>query len=394
MTWGHAVSPDLVHWQQLEHAIHPDKLGTIFSGSAVVDHNNTAGFQTGSEKVLVCIYTSAGKPFTQSIAYSNDRGRHWTKYDKNPVMLHLVGSNRDPKVIWHEPTKKWIMALYLDKNDYALFASPNLKEWRKLCDVPLPGASECPDFFPLAIDGDPQRQTWVFWGANGTYRLGSFDGSTFKPDTAPLRSLWGANDYAAQTYSDIPPSDGRRIQIAWMNGGKYPGMPFNQQMTFPRVLSLRTTPEGVRLCMVPVREIEALHGKRHAWTALEVKPGDNPLSALKGELWDIDADIAIGQAAEVRLSIRGEAIRYDVPTGMLHGRGRTAPLKPDAGRIRLRVLVDRTSIETFGSGGRVTMCSCFLPSPANQSLGLEVRGGQAVLRSLTVHELKSAWRKG
>ena len=112
MTWGHAVSPDLVHWKQLPHAIHPDELGTIFSGSGVVDWNNTGGFQTGDEAVLVAFYTSAGNhapekvPFTQSIAYSNDRGRSWTKYEGNPVIEHIVASNRDPKVIWHEPTKK------------------------------------------------------------------------------------------------------------------------------------------------------------------------------------------------------------------------------------------------------------------------------------------------
>ena len=392
MTWGHAVSPDLVHWQQLEHAIYPDKLGTIFSGSAVVDHHNTAGFQTGTEKVIVCIYTSAGEPFTQSIAYSNDRGRHWSKYSKNPVLKHIVGGNRDPKVIWHEPTKKWVMALYLDNNQYALFGSPNLKEWKKLCDVPMPGTDECPDFFPMAIDNNPQRMTWVFWGANGTYRLGRFDGTTFKPGTAPLRALWGANDYAAQTYSDIPPGDGRRIQIAWMNGGKYPEMPFNQQMTFPRELRLLTTPESVRLCLRPVREIEGLYGKKHAWTNLKVKPGDNPLSALEGELWDLELDVDLGQAAEVTLFVRGEPIRYDLKTWTLHCLGRSAFFLPEGHRIRLRVLVDRTSLEIFTASGRVTMCSCFLPDPSERSLGLTVQGGQATVRSLTVHELRSAWR--
>jgi sucrose-6-phosphate hydrolase SacC (GH32 family) len=154
MTWGHAVGPDLVHWKQLDHAILPDRLGTIFSGSAVIDCENTAGFQTGQEKPIVCIYTSAGKPFTQSIACSNDRGRTWTKYAQNPVLKHVAGDNRDPKVFWHEPTRKWIMALFLDGNTYALFGSPNLKDWTKLGEVPVPGGGECPDFFPLAVDGD------------------------------------------------------------------------------------------------------------------------------------------------------------------------------------------------------------------------------------------------
>jgi sucrose-6-phosphate hydrolase SacC (GH32 family) len=392
MTWGHAVSPDLVHWKQLDHAIHPDKLGAIWSGSAVVDRDNTAGFQSGAEKPLVCIYTSAGKPFTQSIAYSTDRGRSWTKYKDNPVLGHIKGENRDPKVIWHAPTKKWIMALYLDGHDYALLGSADLKSWNKQCDVPMPGTSECPDFFELAVDGDPKRTKWVFWGANGNYRLGSFDGTTFRPETEPLRSLWGANDYAAQTYSDVPEKDGRRIQIAWMSGGKYPDMPFNQQMSFPRELTLRTTPAGVRLCMVPVREIEALRGEKHSWKGLELKSGDNPLTALKGELWDIDMEIEPAAAAEVVLAVRGEPMRYDVRTGTLQCLGRSAPLALESGKLRLRVLVDRTSLEIFGSGGRVTMCSCFLPDPSDRSLALEVRGGTARVRSLTLFELKSAWR--
>lgn len=399
MTWGHAVSRDLVHWKQLDHAIYPDKLGTIFSGSAVVDEKNTAGFQTGEEKVIVCIYTSAGgtspeskgQPFTQSIAYSNDRGRTWTKYAKNPVLAHIVGGNRDPKVLWHEPTGQWIMALYLDKNDYALFGSPNLKEWKKLCDVPVPGASECPDFFPLAVDGDAKRVEWVFWGGNGRYRLGSFDGAQFKPRTDPIPSLSGANDYAAQTYSDIPASDGRRIQISWMSGGRYPDMPFNQQMSFPRVLTLRTTPDGVRLCMMPVKEIEALRTRKHAYCDVALGPGENPLAALEGELWDIEAEIEPGQASEVALMVRGEAVRYDAKNKTLSCLGRSAQLAPQDGRVRIRVLVDRTSIEVFANDGLVTMCSCFLPDLADRSLGLEAKEGKATVRSLMVHELKSAW---
>lgn len=400
MTWGHAVSPDLVHWTQLDHAIYPDKLGTVFSGSAVVDQNNTAGFQTGAEKAIVCIYTSAGgtspeskgQPFTQSIAYSNDRGRTWTKYAKNPVLRHIIGGNRDPKVIWHEPTKKWVMALYLDKSDYALFGSKDLKEWDKLSDVPMPGSGECPDFFELPVDGGAVRK-WVFWGGNGNYRLGTFDGHRFRPQTEPIQSRWGANDYAAQSYSDIPRADGRRIQISWMSGGRYPGMPFNQQMSFPREFTLHSTPEGIRLFMVPVREIECLRGAKHAWSDLSVQTARAPFSPLEGELWDIDAQIEPGAAQETGLCIRGERVRYDVKAKTLHALGRSAPLVPVAGRIQLRVLVDRTSIEIFADGGRVAMCSCFLPDLLDRSLGVYAQGGAAKWNSLVVYELKSAWKR-
>jgi sucrose-6-phosphate hydrolase SacC (GH32 family) len=207
MTWGHAVSKDLIHWRQLRNAIEPDELGTIYSGSAVVDWNNTAGFQTGKERVLVAFYTSAGKhapvrrPYTQSIAYSNDRGRTWAKYKNNPVVEHIRGSNRDPKVIWYEPTKTWITALYLDGDDFTLLSSKNLKQWTRLHDVKLAESGECPDFFELPVDGNSENTRWVFWGADGTYLLGSFDGHKFTPESGPLESRVG-NHYAAQTYSD------------------------------------------------------------------------------------------------------------------------------------------------------------------------------------------------
>src|SRR5579871_4253572 len=190
MTWGHAVSRDLIHWQQLPNAIEPDELGTIFSGSAVVDRNNTAGFKTGKEPPLVAIYTAAGdtspaskgQPFTQCLAYSNDRGRTWTKYAGNPVLKHIVADNRDPKVVWHAPTHRWIMALYLDKEDYALFASPDLKEWTRLQTLTVPGCGECPDFFEMPVGDDPNNRKWVFTAANGHYLIGAFDGRQFTPE--------------------------------------------------------------------------------------------------------------------------------------------------------------------------------------------------------------------
>lgn len=398
MTWGHAVSRDLVHWQELGDAIHPDHLGTIFSGSAVVDHGNTAGFQSGPHKPIVCIYTSAGgtnrasqgKPFTQSLAYSTDGGRSWTKYPGNPVLPHVVGSNRDPKVFWHEPTRRWVMALYLGPH-YALFASPDLKQWRRLCDIPHVGGNECPDLFELPVDGRPDNSRWVFWAGNGNYLVGRFDGRTFLKESGPHRSQYGAHDYAAQTFSDIPASDGRRIQISWMSGGSYPGMPFNQQMTVPRVLSLRTTPEGIRLFFEPVRELEQLRGKEHTWRDLALQPGDNPLAGISAELLDIEAEIEPGLARAVRFDFRGALVEYRPAENRLVALGQIAPLEPQDGRIALRILVDRTSVEVFAGGGRVQMASCFLPD-SQRSLRLEAVGGSATIRSLRVWPLRSIWQ--
>lgn len=399
MTWGHAVSPDMLHWRQLDHAIYPDKLGTIFSGSAAVDWDNTAGFQSGDEKVLVAFYTSAGsharvkKPFTQSIAYSNDRGRTWTKYEKNPVLGHIAGNNRDPKVIWHKPTKKWIMALYLEKNDFALFSSRNLKQWTRLCDVQLPGSGECPDFFELPVDGDAMNKKWVFWGGNGNYVIGTFDGKTFSKETKPFRSEWGNNGYAGQTWSDIPKSDGRRLQILWMRGDRFPGMPFNQQMSFPCEVTLRTFPEGIRLCRHPIREIENIHGRHHHWSGVLVKPGENILAVVTGKLFDIRAEIELSDAAEVGFTIRGVPVSYNVKEKKLNCLGKSAPLDPIKGRITLQILTDRASIEIFANEGRIAMSYSLPLAPDNMTLEVFARNGEAVLKSLDVWHLKSIWAK-
>jgi sucrose-6-phosphate hydrolase SacC (GH32 family) len=398
MTWGHAVSPDLFHWKQLANAIEPDALGTIFSGSAVVDWNNTAGFQSGDGRAIVCIYTSAGgtspeskgQPFTQSIAYSTDCGRTWKKYEKNPVLAHIVGGNRDPKVIWHAATKQWVMALYLDKDRYALFGSPNLKEWTKLSDVPSVSSGECPDLFELPVDGDAKNMKWVFWGGNNNYLIGTFDGKTFTKEAGPLRFEYGANYYASQTYSDIPAADGRRIQIAWMAGGKYPGMPFNQQMSLPSELVLRTLPDGVRLCRRPVKELDALHGAcQHRSGA--VREGENLLSGISGELLDLRAEIEPGAAAEIGFTIHGKPLTYNTAKKQLTMSGKTASLEPIGGVIRLQIVVDRSSIEVFANDGLVTMSGCFISPENDKSMAIFARGGVGQLKSLSVWEVKSVW---
>jgi len=390
MHWGHAVSTDLVHWRELGDALYPDHLGTCFSGSGVVDWHNTAGLQTGDEKVLVCIYTSAGEPFTQGIAYSNDRGRTWTKYAGNPVLGHVVGRNRDPKVIWHAPTQQWVMALYLDENDYALLSSPDLKEWTRLGDIELSGCTECPDFFALPVEGDPADTRWVFWGANGTYVLGSFDGATFERESEVHRYDWGGDSYAAQTWSDIPAEDGRRIQIAWLRVDP-PGMPFSQQMTFPCELTLRRTPEGIRLFSQPVREIEGIRAKKHSWQAQTLQPGKTPLSGITGELFEIRAEFAVADAAEFGLTVLGRPIVYDVGNRELSFEGRVAPLRLSEGKIRLRLLVDRASIEIFGNDGEVALPMPMIHPDDSRSLAVFATGGCARMNLLELYELRSAW---
>jgi sucrose-6-phosphate hydrolase SacC (GH32 family) len=397
--WGHAVSRDLVHWEQIEDAIEVDALGTIWSGSAIVDWRNTAGFRSGEEPALVAFYTSAGahvnppRPFTQSIAYSVDRGRTWTKYAGNPVLGHIRAHNRDPKVFWHEPTGEWVMALYLEGNDYTLYGSTDLRSWRFLSDLVLPGAGECPDMFELPVNGDPDDTRWVFWGANGNYLVGSFDGATFTPEQSVQCAELGANGYAAQTFNDIPAEDGRRIQVSWMRGGKYPEMPFNQQMSFPVALTLRTTPGGIRLFREPVRELERLHGATHAWRDRALAPGERLLPETEAKLFDLRLRVEPRGAAVFGIQARGLDLVYDVARQEIAFGPKSVSLPLERGAIRLQLLIDRTSLEVFGNDGLVSMSFCCLPEAADHPLAFYAQGGTARVVALEVHELRSAWRK-
>jgi sucrose-6-phosphate hydrolase SacC (GH32 family) len=395
MTWGHAVSKDLIHWRQLRNAIEPDELGTIFSGSAVVDWNNTSGFRTGKENVLVAFYTSAGKhapvprPFTQSIVYSNDRGRTWVKYKNNPVIGHIRAENRDPKVVWHEPTQNWIMALYLDADDFLLLSSKDIRHWTPLHEIKLTGSDECPDFFELPVDADPSNTRWVFWGGDGRYMVGSFDGRRFIAETDAIQSKVGTYS-AAQTWSDIPRSDGRRIQIGWTKG-KFPGMPFNQQLSVPCQLTLRRFGEGIRLCRVPVREIKKLRGRKYSFGPVTLKPGENILSKISGELFEIQCEAEPAGAEEFGFSLRGTPLVYNVKDQTLICKDKKGELKPLNGKVKLQILIDRTSIEIFANDGRMSMFLSFPLDTNNTSLEVFARGGPAKIQNLKVWKLKSIW---
>jgi len=390
MHWGHAVSPDLVHWKELPVALYPDEHGTMFSGSAVVDWNNTAGFQTGAEKALVCIFCAAGTPFTQGLAYSNDRGRTWTKYAHNPVLPHIAAENRDPKVIWYAPERKWVMALYLDKSDYALFSSKDLKQWQQMSSVAVPGTSECPEFFEIALDGRKDDTRWVFFGGNGGYLVGKFDGARFTPESGPHALQSGNCWYASQTYTDIPAEDGRRILIPWGTMAT-PGMPFNQMMGLPVELTLRATDEGPRLFANPVKEYASLRAKSHTIPPQTLAPGENPLASVKANLLELSAELDCGDAAEVGFNLRGINVKYDVKKQELSCGDKKAALRQARGKIRLRLMVDRTSVDIFGNDGRLYMPMGIIVPEDNLSLEVYAKGGSGKIDSLQVHELKSAW---
>ena len=386
-----------MHWEELDDALHPDALGSIWSGSAIIDKNNTTGFKTGEEAPMVCIYTSAGglspwakdKPFTQSLAYSNDRGRTFSLYEKNPVLENLKSYNRDPKVFWHEESNQWVIVLYMDAGVMGFFTSPDLKSWELQSELKC--FDECPELFSLPIDGDKNNQKWVLYGGKCDYYIGEFDGKKFIPESEVLHLNRGNCFYASQTFNNIPEEDGRRIQITW-GRNEFPGMPFNQMMDFPVVLTLRSTNEGIRMFAEPVEEIKNLYREEHRWMDKTLATDQNPLKNLQGDLFDIEAEIEVGKAKTIAFLVRGIPVSYDVATQTLACQGMRAALPASDGKIHLRLLVDRTSIEIFGNHGYVYMPMKARFDDTNKTPTLSTRDGESQIQSLAVRELNSAWK--
>jgi sucrose-6-phosphate hydrolase SacC (GH32 family) len=397
-TWGHAVSTDLVYWRELPGAIHPDHLGPIYSGSAVVDKNNTTGFKTGNEDPIVCIYTSAGgrspwsinKKFSQSLAYSNDRGRTFTIYEGNPVQPNIEYINRDPKAIWHEETNQWVIVLHFDERAMGFFTSKDLKAWEFQGELESEVMSDCPELFQLAVDGIEKNKKWILHGGSGAYLIGDFDGKMFKPETDYIKYNYGNGFYASQTFSDVPKEDGRRVQVAW---GLTPtvGMPFNMIMLFPVNLTLRSTDKGMRMYAYPVEEIEDLHGKKHAWKNIDIIPKQNILSYLKGDLFDIDVEFDATNGKEFGFVINGYRVTYDKFEKKLKCGENEALLYPENGKIQLRILVDRISTEIYANLGRIYMPMRTLPLGDKKGIEVFSKGGRTRVTSLKVWEMNSIW---
>mgnify|MGYP001116983070 FL=1 len=388
MHWGHAVSPDLVHWTELPIAIHPREYGDwVFSGSAVVDRGNTSGFGKDGKDPLVAAFTSTGRG--ECVVYSNDRGRTWTEFAGNPVVKH---DGRDPRLFRYAPGNHWVMAVYdegRDRRSIDFYTSPDLKAWTFASRSD--GFFECPDMFELPIDGDQARKLWVLTAADGEYKLGTFDGETFAPTSGPekLKTFHGAY-YAAQTFSDEP--KGRRVQIGWARGVEFPGSAFNQQMAPPVELTLRSTADGPRLFAEPVAELKTLRVESRDRGGATLGPGaENPLAGESGDLFEIETAFRPEGATSLEFDLRGTPLVYDVERqDVVVGKVRTFVPRID-GVVRLRVFLDRGSIEVFANGGRTVVSVGAIPDDANRALGVAAKGGAVKLEKLTVHALRSVW---
>jgi len=389
MHWGHAVSKDLVHWQELPVALFPDEIGTMFSGSAVIDHANTAGYNQGDTPAMIVAYTAdSPEKQVQCIAYSLDNGRTFTKYDGNPVIdsKHKWNSKdtRDPKVFWYDPGNHWVMVLN-ERDGHSIYTSANLKDWKYESHVT--GFWECPELFELPIDGNTNNTKWVMYGASGTYMLGSFDGKVFTPEAGKYQYTTGSL-YAAQTFSEMP--DGRRVQIGW-GRVSHPGMPFNGMMLLPTELTLRTTKDGPRLVNAPVKETEQLFASARQWTNLTSDQANELLNEFDhADRLRIKTTFKLSHATSAGLNLFGQRIvDYDLNPNTLNGVF-YSPEDMTSMELFADIYIDRTTIEVFIDGGAYSYSMERKPESNNKE-GLLFWGNTITIKTLEVFNVQSIW---
>lgn len=431
MHWGHAISKDLVHWQHLPIALYPDSLGLIFSGSVVVDKNNTSGLQEGDEKPLVALFTyhdlkkeRAGIETDfqyQGMAYSQDKGRTWKKYKHNPVIKNNgIKDFRDPKVFWHEASKHWVMVLAVaDRVDF--YRSDNLKEWKYTGTFGKQegshgGVWECPDLIEMKTDGNQTK--WVLivsigkGGPNGgsatQYFVGNFDGENFTNSNNKETVLWldyGPDDYAGVTWSN---TGNQKLFLGWMSNWDYaqqvPTKNWRSAMTLPRELSLKKTDKGYRLFSAPSKALQALR------TSTQILNGKNNLFSGLYEA-ELEFDTQNETTGELGVSFsnaKNETIKtgFDKSANEFYidrSRAGSTSFSPSFTKrsaakristnstVRLHVFIDHSSVELFADSGSVSMTAVFFPSGVLSKAMVYNNGGKAKVQKAVLHQLKSIW---
>lgn len=400
-SWGHAVSSDLVFWEQRPQILNTRLDNAPGSGSGIVDWNNTLGLQSGVEKTLVVFYTDYGRG--TSIAFSRDAGKTWIRHKDNPVIpRHEARNDRDAKVFWYKPDQSWRLILY-ERLGFTFYKSHDLLNWERLSR--LEGFHECPDFLEIPVDGDEKNKKWVLIDGDGSYRIGDFDGTSFTSsmentyaNRGVARDAWNGADrelYATQAWSHSYEGDGPFYQMGFMHlpHGADHDRTWSQQQIFPVELTLETIGGDVRLCRNPIDAIKQLRYDSHLWNDQDVRPGDNPLAELDGDVFEIIAEIEPGQAKQVGFGIRGETLTYSVPDERLTFMESDAFLPMADGTVKLRMIVDRGSVEVYANHGEITFTKLFYPDPSNMDLELFSNGGTARIRAMEAYRLQSIWLK-
>ena len=423
MHWGHAISKDLINWEHRPDAITPDALGTIFSGSAVVDTDNTAGFGAGA---IVAIYTQNSDRQVQSIAYSTDNGRSFTKYENNPVLTSDARDFRDPKVFWHKETQRWIMLLAVGQ-EMQIFSSSNLKDWAFESSFgegqgAHGGVWECPDLFELLVDGTNEKK-WVllcnlnpggpFGGSATQYFVGTFNGKEFVNES-PSKTKWmdwGKDHYATVTWSDAP--DNRRIAIAWMSNWQYandvPTSQYRSPNSVPRDLSLFTvdgetylqsapSPELLKLRDISKKRSFKVNGTR---TIKDMIAGNEGAYEIELTIENQHADVIgfrlyndKGEEVDMQYDMKEKKFSMDRRKSGEVGFNENFPMLTwttiESGKdeLKLRLFVDKSSVEAFGDGGRFVMTNQVFPSEPYTHIDFYSKGGAYKVDSFVIYKLK------
>ena len=407
MTWGHAVSKDMVHWEQLQHAILPYGNGTIFSGTAAVDYPNSLGKNSDEEAAIVAYFTHAQNDsndlFYQAGAYSTDRGRTFQLIDEGRPLVENQGfdrSERDPKIFWHAPSKKWVLILWIKRADkkklndlgkVRFFGSTDLKKWEKLSDFDRKWVYECMDFVELEVDGNPNYKRWLIYDASFDYEIGTFDGSSLSTDSENYIGDLGDTYYAAQTFNNSP--DGRTVIMGWLRTRKNNvyvdnNMPFNQHMSFPAKLELRTTANGIRLFRWPVKEIKNLYHKSFEYRNIKTKALNENLKKESFDGIDIFMSFERSSTSSFHVIIRGHIISYR--KGNFYFNGVILPTL-NLNKVNVRILLDRTSIEIFADDGFSVLSEYAISDFEDNQISV-CSDDELLFDVFEVNKLKSIWK--
>jgi len=407
----------------------------VFSGSVVVDSRNTSGLGKRDIPPLVAVYTANLKDNQrQEIAFSRDGGTTWEEYAGNPVIDIHNPDFRDPKVFWHEATRKWVMVVSLAKDkEVCFYGSDDLIHWSMLSEFGPAGALgspnwECPNLFPLRVENQPNQTRWVLkidlgngayaGGSGAEYFVGEFDGEKFRSEQA--RELWvdyGKDFYAAQVWSDLPASGRRTVWLGWMNNWSYaqdvPTSPWRGAMTVPRELRLGSSPQGWRLIQAPIRELKRLRGRHFQLRDQDMGRANRALEtqSVRGEALEIQAVFDFCVARPFGMKVRRGPSEETV-VGYDPGRqemfvdrnqsgavdfnkefpGKQAgPLAVEGKTMKFHVFVDASSVEVFGDDGRIVFTELIFPDPESRGLVFFAEHGQVRLAALDIWQLRSIW---